>query len=214
MPAGIGGSSLGISVMTASAVVRSEATPDASTIAVLTTCGKHTSLILNHKKIIGGIDDAPLVHVDVFPVERVVPVIAVLLLDLGNDCSAIYARVARNRHARYLQRPLDDLDADVLVVIGGLDGVQALGAAQQGGTATGHDALLHGGSGRVQGVGHAVLLLVHLHFAAAAYFQHRHAGCQTGQTLLSSIMNVRQGLKRNCAQNATHDIDFLRLTGP
>lgn len=38
IPAGIGGSSFGISVMTASAVVRSDATPEASMIAVLTTC--------------------------------------------------------------------------------------------------------------------------------------------------------------------------------
>lgn len=36
-PAGIAGSSLGISVITASAVVKREATPEASTIAVLTT---------------------------------------------------------------------------------------------------------------------------------------------------------------------------------
>lgn len=37
IPPGAAGSSFGISVMTASAVVRREATPDASTRAVLTT---------------------------------------------------------------------------------------------------------------------------------------------------------------------------------
>lgn len=37
-PLGIDGSSLGISVITASAVVNKEATPDASVIAVRTTC--------------------------------------------------------------------------------------------------------------------------------------------------------------------------------
>lgn len=44
IPPGIAGSSLGISVTTASAVVRSEATPAASVNAVLTTCNKHPTV--------------------------------------------------------------------------------------------------------------------------------------------------------------------------
>ncbi|CAH1981570.1 unnamed protein product [Acanthoscelides obtectus] len=190
MPAGIGGSSFGISVMTASAVVSRDATPDASTIAVLTTYKEKIVTLVETDTYLGRIDDAPLVHIDILSVERVVPVIAILLLDLGNDRSAIYASIARNRHTRHLQRPLDDLDADVLVIVGGLDGVQALGAAQQSGAAARHDALFDCCAGGVQSVGDAVFLLVHFHFAAAAYFQDGHAGCQASQTFLEGKICV------------------------
>lgn len=47
IPVGTGGSSFGISVITASAVVRSDATPDASMRAVRTTWKQHF-YILQH----------------------------------------------------------------------------------------------------------------------------------------------------------------------
>jgi hypothetical protein len=63
-----------------------------------------------------------------------------------------------------------------------------LGAGtQQGGAATGDDALLDGGAGGRQRVFDAVLLLLELHLGGGADLDDGHAADQLGQTLLELL---------------------------
>ena len=55
-----------------------------------------------------------------------------------------------------------------LVVVLGFDGVECRETADEGGTSSRYDPLLHRGAGRVQRIRVPVLLLVHLHLTRAS----------------------------------------------
>mmetsp|Transcript_41831 Transcript_41831/g.73608 ORF Transcript_41831/g.73608 Transcript_41831/m.73608 type:complete len:475 (+) Transcript_41831:632-2056(+) len=83
----------------------------------------------------------------------------------------------------------------LLVEVGRLVGesLEALGSVQQRRATARDDSLLHGRTRRVEGVGHAVLLLVHLHLRGAADLKHGHAARQLGQALLQLLLLVLRG---------------------
>jgi hypothetical protein len=111
---------------------------------------------------LGRIDDTLLEHVDKFTVEGIVTNILRSLLNLANDERGVDPGVLGDLVARHTKRLADNLDAGLLIVVGGLDSVQGLHATDERGAAAGDDALLDCCTGSVQGVRDSVLLLVHL----------------------------------------------------
>jgi len=74
-------------------------------------------------------------------------------------------------HHRLLQGVPDNFDSLALVFVGRGHAVEDAEAAEESGAAAGNDSFFDGGASRVQRVGHAVLLLVHLHLTGAADLQ-------------------------------------------
>jgi hypothetical protein len=71
--------------------------------------------------------------------------------------------------------------------------LQHLLGADVGHTAARHDAFLHGSAGGMQGIVHAVLLLLHLHLGGGADVEHGHTAGQLGQALLQLLLVVVAG---------------------
>src|SRR3546814_12919769 len=70
--------------------------------------------------------------------------------------------IFRDLPQRCLECPADDVDAAALIVIHGVETVQCLRRIEQGRPATGHDTLLDGRAGRMEGIIDAVLTLLDL----------------------------------------------------
>mmetsp|Transcript_37507 Transcript_37507/g.89136 ORF Transcript_37507/g.89136 Transcript_37507/m.89136 type:complete len:502 (+) Transcript_37507:276-1781(+) len=137
-----------------------------------------------------GVDDAGGDHVHVLARRRVVPEApAVLRHELLHDDGALDAGVARDGLDRHLHGLLDDLHAHLLVKVGdaGLRLLEAAGRVEQRSAAARDDALLDRRLGGVEGVRHAVLLLVHLDLRGAADLQHSHAAGELRQALLQLL---------------------------
>ncbi len=84
-----------------------------------------------------------------------------------------------------------DLDADLLVALGLIAGLlDRLGAAEQGHAAAGQNAFFDRGTGGVQGVFDAGLLLLHVGFGPRADGDDRHAAGELGQPLLELLLVV------------------------
>mmetsp|Transcript_7465 Transcript_7465/g.19388 ORF Transcript_7465/g.19388 Transcript_7465/m.19388 type:complete len:351 (-) Transcript_7465:8-1060(-) len=125
---------------------------------------------------------------------RVVAELLVRLVEeLAHHDGALDTGVGRDRLDRDLERVLDDLHADLLVEVLSHQVVESPGGVQQRHAAARHDALLHGGAGRVERVGDAVLLLAHLRVGGAAHLDHRDAARELGQALLQLLLLVLRG---------------------
>src|SRR5258708_33696461 len=70
---------------------------------------------------------------------------------------------------------------------------QRAGATQQRGTAARQHALFDRSSGRVQGILHARLPLIELHFSGCANFDDRYTTTELGQTLLELLAVIVRG---------------------
>src|SRR5882724_3939846 len=143
---------------------------------------------------LGRVDDALGDQVDVFAGLRVeAERILVLLQDLADDDGAVFTGVDRDLAGWRGQRLAHDLDAGLLVVVGGLDALELLGGAQQGDAAARHDAFFNRRTGRMHRVIHAILALLHLDLGRAADADHRDAASELGQTLLQLLTVVVRG---------------------
>src|SRR5215216_3919083 len=143
---------------------------------------------------LGRVDDALGDQVAVFAGLRVEAVIVLLLLeDLADDDGTVFACVDRDLASGPGKRLAHDLDAGLLVVVGGLDALELLGGAQQGDAAARHDAFFNRCTGRMHRVIHAILALLDFDFGRAADADHRDAAGELGQTLLQLLTVVVRG---------------------
>src|SRR5258706_104368 len=123
---------------------------------------------------LGRVDDAGLDHVGVDAGLGVVAPVDVLLVEqLADDDRAVGAGVLGDQPGRDRQRLADDLDADLLVVVVGLQLVEHAGGIEQRHAAARDDAFLDRGAGRVHRVVDAILALLHLDLGGAADPDHR-----------------------------------------
>src|SRR5579883_3392051 len=164
---------------------------------------------------LGGVDDAGLHEVHVLAALSVEAMVGVRALEeLADHHGAVGAGVLGDLARRHLDRLADDVDADALVVVLGLDLGKRLGGVEQRGAAAADDALLDRRAGRVHGVVNPVLALLHLDLGRAADPDHRHAARELRQPLLQLLAVVVGGglldLRLDLADPA---LDVLLLAG-
>src|SRR6516225_8681599 len=143
---------------------------------------------------LGGVDDALGDEVAVLAglgVEAVV--VLVLVEDLADHDRAVFAGVEGDLARRPGQRLADDVDAGLLVAVGGAQLLQRLDRAQQRDAAAGQYAFLDRGPGGVHRVVDAILALLHLDLGGAADADHRDAASELGQALLELLAVVVGG---------------------
>ena len=118
------------------------------------------------------------------------------LLDLLGDDDAVHAGVLGDLLDRGFDGAADDVDADLLVVVGGFlrTLVEDLGrGADDGDAAAGEDAFFDRGAAGVQGVLDAGLLLLHRDFGRGADVDLGHAAGELGEALLELLAVVVAG---------------------
>ena len=162
--------------------------------------GDAGGVLQGHAGHLGGVDDAALEEVLVLLGAGIVAVVRVTVdgraatvttvLDFVHHDAAFEAGVLDNHAQGLLDGAADDLDAEFLVLVLGLDVVEALSGADEGGAATGEDALLDGCAGGVQGIVEAVFLLLHLDLRSGADVDDGHAAGQLGEALLQLLAVV------------------------
>src|SRR4029078_3430685 len=99
--------------------------------------------------------------------------ILILLQDLADDDRAVLARVEGDLAGRSRERLADDLNAGLLVIVGGAELAGAFARTGQSDTAARQDAFLDRGAGRMHRVINAILALLHLDLGGAADADHR-----------------------------------------
>src|SRR5689334_3369093 len=142
---------------------------------------------------LGRVQHAHRHHVAVLARLGVVAEVALALDHLGDDHARLVTRVAGDLAQRLLDRAQHDLDARGLVLVVGLDLGDRVLATQQRHATTGNDAFFHGGTGRVQRVFHAGLLLLHLDFGGRADLDHRDTAGELRHALLQLFLVVVGG---------------------
>src|SRR5213592_1556684 len=164
---------------------------------------------------LGGVDDAGRDQILVLVGLGVVAEVELgRLLHLPDDDRALGARVLNDDPDWFLERPADDLDAGLLVVIGAPDLLEGLPAPQERDTAARHDALLDRGAGRVQCVFDPGLLLLHFGLGGRTHIDDRDAARELREPLLQLLLViVRRGLLDRGLDlaDATLDIGLLAL---
>src|SRR5207253_4940294 len=94
---------------------------------------------------------------------------------------------------RRIERLADDIDAARLIVVLALQALERLGRIEQRNAATGDDAFLDRGAGRVERVVDAVLALLDLDLGRTADLDHRNAAGELGEALLELLPVVIAG---------------------
>src|SRR2546422_2269604 len=148
-------------------------------------CGDGRGVLQRGTGDLGGVDDARRDQVLELVGLGVVPEVLVLrLLHLPDHDGCLGARILDDHPHRLLERAADDVDADLLVVIGPLHLVERLLAPQERHAAAGHDALLDRSARRMQRILHASLLLLHLGLGGRAHVDHGDAARELRGPLL------------------------------
>src|SRR4030095_4253013 len=110
--------------------------------------------------------------------------------------------------------PADDVDANLLVAVFGLQRSERLGAMEEGDAAAGDDAFLDRGAGRVHGVLDPVLALLHFGFRGAAYPDDGDTAGQLRQPLLQLLAVVVGGVLLDLRPDLRDAaLDLLLLAG-
>src|SRR5450631_3410506 len=137
---------------------------------------------------LGRVDDALADEIAVFAGLRVeAPVVLVLLEDLADNDRAVFAGIGGDLAGRGLDRLADDLDAVLLVFVGGLHPLEGLGRAQQRDAAARQNAFLDRGAGCMHRVVDAILALLHLNFGRPAHADHCNTTGEFRQSLLELL---------------------------
>src|SRR5215470_13527627 len=138
--------------------------------------------------------------------------VALLGLDAFDDHRAFVAGVLGDLAQRLFESPLDDVDADLLVFVLELEGVERLRGADQRDAAARHDPLFDRRARGVHGVLDASLLLFQLGLGRGADLDHGDASDQLGQTLLQFLaVVIRSGLFDLAADGGDAPLDVSRL---
>src|SRR5688572_22172008 len=163
---------------------------------------------------LGGIENAHRHHVAVLARLGVVAEVALAFGHLVDDHRGLVTRVAGDLAHRLLERAHDDLHAGRLVFVVGLDLRDRVTGTQQGDTTARNDAFLDGGTGRVQRVFHAGLLLLHLDFGRGADLDHRNTAGELRHALLQLFLVVVAGGFLDLLADRLHArLDGLFLAG-
>src|SRR5262249_25152779 len=119
--------------------------------------------------------------------------VLILLQDLADDHGAVFARVDHDLARRRRERLAHDLDPGLLIVVVGPNLLERFGGAQERDAAARQDAFLDRGAGRVHGIIHAVLALLHFDLGRPTDADHRDAAGELGQPLLQFLTIVVGG---------------------
>src|SRR4029079_13139246 len=119
--------------------------------------------------------------------------VVVLVHDLADDHGAVFAGILGALPRPGVERAAADIDADPLVVIGGLQFGEYGLRADQSHAAAGQDAFLDCGPCRIQRIVDAVLLFLYLHLGDVATLDHGDAAGELGQPLLELLAIVIGG---------------------
>src|SRR6202051_2267932 len=150
---------------------------------VLQCCASH----------LGRIDDAGLYQVLVFAGSHVEPFIAPVILDFLDDQSAFLPSVVGELACRKLQCTANDFRTNSLITVQ-LNLIERLLCAEVSNASAGNDTLLDGRTGRMQGIFHASLLLLHLRLRRGADIDNGNTAGELGQTFLQFFtIVVRSG---------------------
>src|SRR5207248_8133654 len=151
-------------------------------------------ILQRHPHDLGRIDNPGGDHVLVFARLCIKAEIRVALVgELADHDRAFDTGILRDLPHRRLDGLADDLDTDLLVVVGGVEAGQNFARKEQRNTAAGHDTFLDRSLGRVHGVIDAILALLHLDLGAAADADDRYATGELSQTLLKLFAVVIGG---------------------
>lgn len=136
-------------------------------------------------------------HVNVLALGAVVAAVEVLgelISELANNDAALETGVLDDSAGRAGDGALDNADTELLVEVGGVDLVQAVGGSlQQSSTTTGEDTLLDGSAGGVQGVNNTILLLTNLNLGRTANTDDSNTARELSKTLLQLLLLVLRG---------------------
>src|ERR1700716_2965896 len=161
-------------------------------------CGEHQSgdrsgVLQRRADHLGRIDDTGHHQVLVFAGRHIEPFIAAALLDFLDDQSAFLAGVVSQLARRKLKCAANDLHTNGLIAFQ-FEGIECLLGAKVCNTPAGKDTLLNGCAGRMQGILHASLLLLHLGLGRGADIDYGDTTGELSQTLLQFFaIIVRSG---------------------
>src|SRR5436305_4587083 len=140
---------------------------------------------------LGRVDDAGLQHIDVGAALRVEALTGLALVQqLADDGRPLRSGVFDYLPRRRLQCATDDVDANLLVVVLGVQPAEPLAGVQQRDTAAGNNAFLDRRAGRVHRVVDAILTLLDFDFGSAADPDNGNAAGQFRQALLQFLFVV------------------------
>src|SRR5215470_8144537 len=152
---------------------------------------RHRSGVLQRKtRDLGRIENALFEHVAELARRRVPAVSALAFLDAVQDHRSVLAGVVDDLAQRLLDRAGQDTDADVLVLVRGLELLESTLHADQRHAATRHHALFDRGTRGVQRVLDAGLLLLHLDLGSSAHLDHGDATGELRDALLQLLLVV------------------------
>src|SRR5688572_19180245 len=142
---------------------------------------------------LGRIQDAGVDHVAVLARAGVVAVRALATLDLVQHDSRVFASVLDDLTQRLFDRARQDANADRLVFVRTFELLEGLERADQRDAAARDHAFFNGGTGGVQRVFDAGLLLFHFDLGGSADLDHGHTAGELGNTLLELLLVVVRG---------------------
>src|SRR5438105_1641227 len=154
--------------------------------------GDRRGVLQGRTRHLGRVDHARREQVLVISGRGVEAVTALALADLVDDDRALPAAVLRDPAGRLLERPSDDVHAELLAGFH-LEGLERADGAQVRDAAAGDDAFLDRRAGGVARVLDAGLLLLHLRLGGRADVDDGDAADQLGETLLELLPVVVGG---------------------
>src|SRR5579862_95010 len=175
----------------------------------------HGSRVLQRKtRDLGRIQDALVDQVAELAGRRVVTEGTLAFLHPVQDDRGVFTRVLDDLPQRLLDRAIQDLHTDRLVLVGTLELVESLLNANQRHTAAGHNALLDGCTRGMQSVLDARLLLLHLDLGGRTDLDHGNAAGELCNTLLQLFLVViGRGFLDLLADRLDARLDVGLLTG-
>src|SRR4051812_43033873 len=176
--------------------------------------GDRGCVLQRETRDLGRVEDALFQHVAVLAGARVVAVGALARLDGVQDDRGIFARVLDDLAQRLFDGAGQDANADRLVFVRTFQLLEGLERADQRDTAARDHAFFNGGTGRVQRVFDAGLLLFHLDLGGSANLDHGDAAGELRNALLELfLVVVRRGFFSLGTDRFDARLDVGRLAG-
>lgn len=143
------------------------------------------------------VDDTGSDEVDVLAlgaVEATVEILGVVVGELADNNATLQTGVLDNGASGAGDGVLDDANTELLVEVGSVDLLKAVGGGlEEGSTTTGEDTTLDGSASSVQGVNNAVLLLTDLDLGGATNLDDGNTTRELSETLLELLLLVLRG---------------------
>src|SRR3954466_5109775 len=163
---------------------------------------------------LGRIEDALFQHVAVLAGARVGAIGALARLDGVQDNRGIFTGILDDLTQRLFDRARQDANADRLVFVRTFELLEGLQRADQRNAAARDHAFFNGGTGRVQRVFDAGLLLFHFDLGGSADLDHGNTAGELGNTLLQLLLVVvRSGFFSLLTDRLDARLDVRRLAG-